>query len=170
MDKVKSLKIKINTQKPQDIEPLPTFELLSEDTNDRISKFTDAQNKKNDDNYEVRQNSLLIDDESEVEKEFWRLMRNAIVTLVANDPNDKLPLNYDQVFIRDFVSSGEIVKNFLLHIRQLQVSYSDLISLSIYVIWHVCILWLLDETYGMCYIGLKKRIYLRMYAELEFGK
>ncbi|KAG9138188.1 hypothetical protein Leryth_001411 [Lithospermum erythrorhizon] len=76
-------------------------------------------------------------EESELEKEGWRLLRNAIVTycgspvgtLAANDPNDKLPLNYDQVFIRDFVPSalafllkgeGEIVKNFLLHTLQLQ--------------------------------------------------
>ncbi|KAH9627067.1 hypothetical protein KSS87_023755 [Heliosperma pusillum] len=75
--------------------------------------------------------------ESEMETEAWRLLRNAVVTycnspvgtLAANDPNDKLPLNYDQVFIRDFVPSalaflmkgeGEIVKNFLLHTLQLQ--------------------------------------------------
>ncbi|KAJ0899692.1 putative six-hairpin glycosidase [Helianthus annuus] len=47
----------------------------------------------------------------------------------STDPADKLPLNYDQVFIRDFVPSalafllngeGEIVKNFLLHTLQLQ--------------------------------------------------
>ncbi|KAG9154825.1 hypothetical protein Leryth_019537 [Lithospermum erythrorhizon] len=78
-----------------------------------------------------------VGEESEIEKEAWRLIRNAIVTycgsplgtLAANDPNDKLPLNYDQVFIRDFVPSalafllkgeGEIVKNFLLHTLQLQ--------------------------------------------------
>ncbi|KAI3445442.1 hypothetical protein Pfo_002107 [Paulownia fortunei] len=76
-------------------------------------------------------------EESEVEKEAWRLLRNAVVTycgspigtLAANDPNDKLPLNYDQVFIRDFIPSafafllkgeGEIVRNFLLHTLQLQ--------------------------------------------------
>ncbi|CAA0827266.1 Alkaline/neutral invertase A- mitochondrial [Striga hermonthica] len=76
-------------------------------------------------------------DEDEVEKEAWRLLRNAVVsycgspvgTLAANDPNDKLPLNYDQVFIRDFVPSafafllkgeGEIVRNFMLHTLQLQ--------------------------------------------------
>ncbi|CAI9103586.1 OLC1v1002100C1 [Oldenlandia corymbosa var. corymbosa] len=75
--------------------------------------------------------------ESEVEKEAWRLLENAIVsycgspvgTLAANDPNDKQPLNYDQVFIRDFIPSalafllkgdGEIVRNFLLHTLQLQ--------------------------------------------------
>ncbi|KAL8477658.1 hypothetical protein ACS0TY_029818 [Phlomoides rotata] len=70
-------------------------------------------------------------------KEAWRLLRNVVVsycgspvgTLAENDPNDKLPLNYDQVFIRDFVPSafafllkgeGEIVRNFLLHTLQLQ--------------------------------------------------
>ncbi|GAA0164196.1 hypothetical protein LIER_19891 [Lithospermum erythrorhizon] len=46
MDKAKSLKININIQKPQDIEPLPTFELMPHDTNDRISKFTNARDKK----------------------------------------------------------------------------------------------------------------------------
>lgn len=74
---------------------------------------------------------------SEVEKEAWKLLRGAVVhycgfpvgTVAANDPADKHPLNYDQVFIRDFVPSalafllngeGEIVKNFLLHTLQLQ--------------------------------------------------
>ncbi|KAK4483320.1 hypothetical protein RD792_010506 [Penstemon davidsonii] len=74
---------------------------------------------------------------SEVEKEAWELLRNSIVnycgkpvgTLAATDPADKQPLNYDQVFIRDFVPSalafllngeGDIVKNFLLHTLQLQ--------------------------------------------------
>ncbi|KAB1213804.1 Alkaline/neutral invertase CINV2 [Morella rubra] len=74
---------------------------------------------------------------SEIEKEAWTLLRNAVVsycgnpvgTVAANDPGDKQPLNYDQVFIRDFVPSalafllsgeGEIVKNFLLHTLQLQ--------------------------------------------------
>ncbi|GMG99792.1 hypothetical protein Nepgr_001632 [Nepenthes gracilis] len=76
-------------------------------------------------------------EESEIEKEAWRLMQNAVVTycnspvgtLAANDPNDRQLLNYDQVFIRDFVPSalafllkgeGEIVKNFLLHTLKLQ--------------------------------------------------
>lgn len=76
-------------------------------------------------------------EESEMEKEAWRLLERAVVTycnspvgtVAANDPNDKQPLNYDQVFIRDFVPSalafllkgdGEIVKNFLLHTLQLQ--------------------------------------------------
>ncbi|KAL4353942.1 hypothetical protein GQ457_06G021730 [Hibiscus cannabinus] len=75
--------------------------------------------------------------EKDIEKEAWRLLRDAVVTycgspvgtVAANDPGDKQPLNYDQVFIRDFVPSalafllggeGEIVKNFLLHTLQLQ--------------------------------------------------
>lgn len=78
--------------------------------------------------------------ESEIEKEAWNLLRNSVVTycgspigtVAANDPGDKQPLNYDQVFIRDFVPSalafllkgeGEIVRNFLLHNLQLQVIY-----------------------------------------------
>lgn len=75
--------------------------------------------------------------ESEIEKEAWNLLQNSVVTycgspigtVAANDPGDKQPLNYDQVFIRDFVPSalafllkgeGEIVRNFLLHTLQLQ--------------------------------------------------
>ena len=51
-------------------------------------------------------------------------------TVAANEPGDKQLLNYDQVFIRDFVPSalafllkgeGEIVRNFLLYTLQLQV-------------------------------------------------
>ncbi|KAF5746696.1 alkaline/neutral invertase A mitochondrial [Tripterygium wilfordii] len=76
-------------------------------------------------------------EETELEKEGWRLLNDAVVrycgspvgTMAANDPADKQPLNYDQVFIRDFVPSalafllrgeGEIVRNFLLHTLQLQ--------------------------------------------------
>ncbi|KAK1422935.1 hypothetical protein QVD17_18225 [Tagetes erecta] len=75
--------------------------------------------------------------ETEAEKEAWRLLKEAVVTycgnpvgtVAANDSGDKSPLNYDQVFIRDFVPSGlafllkgegEIVRNFLLHTLQLQ--------------------------------------------------
>ena len=80
-------------------------------------------------------------EESDIEKEAWRLLREAVVTycgspvgtMAANDPADKQPLNYDQVFIRDFIPSalafllngeGEIVRNFLLHTLQLQVPFS----------------------------------------------
>ncbi|KAI8531727.1 hypothetical protein RHMOL_Rhmol11G0158100 [Rhododendron molle] len=76
-------------------------------------------------------------EESAVEKEAWKLLQNAVVsycgnpigTVAANDLADKQPLNYDQVFLRDFVPSAlafllkgeaEIVRNFLLHTLQLQ--------------------------------------------------
>ncbi|KAL7082176.1 hypothetical protein ACP275_14G083100 [Erythranthe tilingii] len=88
-------------------------------------------------NGEIESVEVIGREESEVEKEAWRLLRNAVVsycgspigTVAANDPNDKMPLNYDQVFIRDFIPSafafllkgeGEIVRNFLLHTLQLQ--------------------------------------------------
>lgn len=76
--------------------------------------------------------------ESDVEEQAWKLLKDSVVTycgspvgtLAANDPNDTMPLNYDQVFIRDFVPAAlafllkgenEIVKNFLLNNLQLQV-------------------------------------------------
>ncbi|PNY15139.1 alkaline/neutral invertase [Trifolium pratense] len=76
------------------------------------------------------------DEETEVEKEAWKLLQKALVTycdtpvgtVAANDDSGS-PLNYDQVFIRDFIPSAlafllkgehEIVKNFLLHTLQLQ--------------------------------------------------
>ncbi|RZR76324.1 hypothetical protein BHM03_00001010 [Ensete ventricosum] len=84
---------------------------------------------------EVRQEK----EQSEVEKEAWRLLGKAVVsycerpigTVAANDVTAaNQALNYDQVFIRDFVPSAlafllkgesEIVRNFLLHTLQLQV-------------------------------------------------
>lgn len=75
---------------------------------------------------------------SSVEDEAWELLQESMVyycgspvgTIAANDPNDSDPVNYDQVFIRDFIPSGiafllkgeyEIVRNFILHTLQLQV-------------------------------------------------
>lgn len=89
---------------------------------------------------------------SEIEKEAWKLLRGAIVdycgkpvgTVAASDPADKIPLNYDQVFIRDFVPSalafllngeGEIVKNFLLNTLQLQVFINTTLALSYLTLW-----------------------------------
>lgn len=76
--------------------------------------------------------------ESPMEKEAWALLREAVVTycgqpvgtIAANDPTDPHPLNYDQVFIRDFIPSAiafllrgeyDIVRNFIHHTLQLQV-------------------------------------------------
>lgn len=77
---------------------------------------------------------------SSVEDEAWELLQESMVyycgspvgTIAANDPNDSDPVNYDQVFIRDFIPSGiafllkgeyEIVRNFILHTLQLQVLF-----------------------------------------------
>ncbi|KAL5996537.1 hypothetical protein ACLOJK_026617 [Asimina triloba] len=74
---------------------------------------------------------------SKCEEDGWNLLRRAVVnycgspigTVAANDPADNQTLNYDQVFIRDFVPSAlafllkgesQIVRNFLLHTLQLQ--------------------------------------------------
>eukprot|EP00250_Pteridium_aquilinum_P017759 c23773_g2_i1 orf=355-2385(-) len=76
-------------------------------------------------------------EEDNIEEEAWTLLRRAVVnycgnpvgTVAANDPSDTTPLNYDQVFVRDFVPSAlafllkgesDIVRNFLLHTLQLQ--------------------------------------------------
>ncbi|XP_062209904.1 neutral/alkaline invertase 1, mitochondrial-like [Phragmites australis] len=78
-----------------------------------------------------------VREETETEREAWRLLRRAVVsycgapvgTVAAEDPECTETLNYDQVFIRDFVPSAlaflmrgetEIVRNFLLHTLQLQ--------------------------------------------------
>ncbi|KAF3779052.1 Alkaline/neutral invertase E [Nymphaea thermarum] len=75
--------------------------------------------------------------ETTTEDEAWELLQAAVVyycgspvgTIAANDPTDPNILNYDQVFIRDFIPSGiafllkgdyDIVRNFLLHTLQLQ--------------------------------------------------
>lgn len=73
-----------------------------------------------------------------LEDEAWELLNESIVnycgspvgTIAANDPTSTSILNYDQVFIRDFVPSAiafllkddyDIVRNFLLNTLQLQV-------------------------------------------------
>lgn len=72
-----------------------------------------------------------------IEDEAWHFLRAAMVyycgspvgTIAANDPSEATMLNYDQVFIRDFIPSGiafllkgeyDIVRNFILHTLQLQ--------------------------------------------------
>ncbi|KAF3617615.1 Alkaline/neutral invertase E, chloroplastic [Capsicum annuum] len=77
--------------------------------------------------------------ENSIEDEAWELLRESMVyycgspvgTIAAKDPTSSTTniLNYDQVFIRDFIPSGiafllkgeyEIVRNFILHTLQLQ--------------------------------------------------
>lgn len=82
--------------------------------------------------------------DSLLEEEAWDLLRASIVyycsnpigTIAANDPSDTSILNYDQVFIRDFIPSGiafllkgeyEIVRNFILYTLQLQVVFDYLL-------------------------------------------
>ncbi|XP_057439057.1 alkaline/neutral invertase A, mitochondrial-like [Lotus japonicus] len=77
------------------------------------------------------------EEETEVEREAWALLQNALVTycdnpigtVAAKVSGDQQTLNYDQVFIRDFIPSAlafllkgesEVVKNFLVHTLQLQ--------------------------------------------------
>lgn len=81
-----------------------------------------------------------------IEDEAWDLLRQSIVyycgspigTIAANDPNSTSVLNYDQVFIRDFIPSGiafllkgeyDIVRDFILYTLQLQV----IESLSLFI-------------------------------------
>ncbi|KAL8224165.1 hypothetical protein R6Q57_019640 [Mikania cordata] len=88
-----------------------------------------------DDHKFKKENESLLSDI--FEKEAWDLLRESIVhycgspigTIAANDPTSSSVLNYDQVFIRDFIPSGiafllkeeyDIVRNFILHTLQLQ--------------------------------------------------
>lgn len=99
--------------------------------------------------------SIPESEASEIERDAWKLLREAVVsyygnsvgTIAANNPGDKQLLNYDQIFIRDFVPSalafllngeGEIVKNFLLHTLQLQVSYDVIVSLFNFHFFPTC--------------------------------
>ncbi|KAL0292227.1 UNVERIFIED_CONTAM: Alkaline/neutral invertase A, mitochondrial [Sesamum calycinum] len=74
----------------------------------------DVENDLKNENLKEAESADAGKEESEVEKEAWKLLRDSVVTycgspvgtLAANDPNDKQPLNYDQVFIRDFVPSA----------------------------------------------------------------
>jgi hypothetical protein len=87
---------------------------------------------------------------SSVEDEAWELLQESMVyycgspvgTIAANDPNDSDPVNYDQVFIRDFIPSGiafllkgeyEIVRNFILHTLQLQVPVISCYLIFLYI-------------------------------------
>lgn len=80
-----------------------------------------------------------------IEDEAWDLLRQSVVhycgspigTIAANDPNSTSVLNYDQVFIRDFIPSGiafllkgeyDIVRNFILYTLQLQVIQSFFVT------------------------------------------
>ncbi|KAL3515916.1 hypothetical protein ACH5RR_022818 [Cinchona calisaya] len=124
--------------KPSVVEKIDLDENIVSDEGANVKVGEDSVNNENFEGFNAVETVKNVGrKESVVEKEGWKLLENAVVsycgspigTLAANDPNDKLPLNYDQVFIRDFVPSAlafllkgdtEIVRNFLLHTLQLQ--------------------------------------------------
>ncbi|CAN6467258.1 unnamed protein product [Victoria cruziana] len=116
---------------------------LSNESNQQTSSLLDSGEELNKNVKDTSETASHVEEvpkvreESVVEKEAWKLLHAAVVTycgspvgtVAANDPADATPLNYDQVFIRDFVPSAlafllkgekEIVRNFLLHTLQLQ--------------------------------------------------
>lgn len=132
--------------KPVVVERIDKDEDIGRDEKESIVVVEEGESLNNDNSgaglNEIEVLSGGIEEETAVEREAWRLLKEAVVTycgspvgtLAASDPADKLPLNYDQVFIRDFVPSalafllkgeGEIVRDFLLHTLQLQVIISD---------------------------------------------
>lgn len=90
--------------------------------------------------------------ETSIEEEAWDLLRESVVyycgnpigTIAAKDPTSSNTLNYDQVFIRDFIPSGiafllkgeyDIVRNFILYTLQLQVMSWNLGRITHNVCW-----------------------------------
>ncbi|XP_068662262.1 alkaline/neutral invertase A, mitochondrial-like [Aristolochia californica] len=119
--------------KPLVVERIDSDAVKEEDTRLNDSADVDTNNA----NVDESTVCTVKKEYSKSEAEAWELLRKAVVyycgtpvgTVAANDPADSQPLNYDQVFIRDFVPSaiafllkgeGEIVRNFLLHTLQLQ--------------------------------------------------
>jgi len=132
--------------KPLVIEKIETDQGVLEE----VSEETCGESNVNLDNLKDLSENKVQSKDSEVEREAWKLLRDAVVTycgnpvgtVAANDSADKQPLNYDQVFIRDFVPSalafllngeGEIVKNFLLHTLQLQVCFGLNCSIRLFL-------------------------------------
>ncbi|KAJ6359611.1 hypothetical protein OIU77_003757 [Salix suchowensis] len=126
--------------KPLVVERIDKDENVLGDEESRLGALVDDGESVNREDLDGGQGVEIVStkrEESDIEKEAWKLLNDAVVmycgspvgTVAANDPGDKMPLNYDQVFVRDFVPSalafllrgeGEIVKNFLLHALQLQ--------------------------------------------------
>lgn len=108
----------------------------------KVVGFEDVQPMKND-KEGLRTNGVITKDRAyvngriSVEDEAWNLLCESMVyycgspigTIAAKDTSSSSVLNYDQVFIRDFIPSGiafllkgeyDIVRNFILHTLQLQ--------------------------------------------------
>lgn len=122
-------------------------ERIDKDDDDDDNKSDEEKEKENSSGLNLKNVSEEEEEETEVEKEAWKLLQKALVTycdspvgtVAANDLSNESPLNYDQVFIRDFVPSAlafllkgenEIVKNFLLHTLQLQVINNNVMDIS----------------------------------------
>ncbi|ONI04223.1 hypothetical protein PRUPE_6G309800 [Prunus persica] len=123
--------------KPVTVERIDKDENVVREEESRIEVSDEKQNISNQEGLDEAKVVNAQREYSDIEKDAWKLLRDSVVTycgtpvgtVAANDPGDKQTLNYDQVFIRDFVPSalafllkgeGEIVKNFLLHTLQLQ--------------------------------------------------
>ncbi|KAL1326883.1 hypothetical protein HN51_037004 [Arachis hypogaea] len=102
-----------------------------------IIEFQDVQQLKQEKVLTSKIANGTIPDSFSIEEEAWDLLRESIVhycgspigTIAAKDPTSSNVLNYDQVFIRDFIPSGiafllkgehDIVRNFILYTLQLQ--------------------------------------------------
>lgn len=126
--------------KPLVVDIIDRDENLGRNEESRVEGVEDVRNENLKGLNEAEVVVKSIKEESDIEREAWRILRKAVVTycgnpigtVAANDLVDKLPLNYDHVFIRDFVPSAlafllkgevEIVRNFLLHTLQLQVTF-----------------------------------------------
>ncbi|KAK4435906.1 Neutral/alkaline invertase 3, chloroplastic [Sesamum alatum] len=109
------------------------FETIKETS---LERDTFSSNSKIPQNGTTR-DTLQKDIAGSIEDEAWELLKESIVhycgspigTIAAKDPTTSNVLNYDQVFIRDFIPSGiafllkgeyDIVRNFILHTLQLQ--------------------------------------------------
>ncbi|GMJ11980.1 alkaline/neutral invertase E, Arabidopsis alkaline/neutral invertase E [Hibiscus trionum] len=109
-----------------------------------ISEFDDAEQLKRENEASISNgkagtgtSTFAAASVDSIEEEAWELLKASMVyycgspvgTIAANDPTSSNVVNYDQVFIRDFIPSGiafllkgeyDIVRNFILHTLQLQ--------------------------------------------------
>ncbi|KAI3470597.1 hypothetical protein Pfo_027260 [Paulownia fortunei] len=119
----------INGNQPNLLE----FETVKESSSEREAFASNGNIVKNG----TIRDTLQKDIADSTEDEAWELLKESMVyycgspvgTIAAKDPTTSDVLNYDQVFIRDFIPSGiafllkgeyDIVRNFILHTLQLQ--------------------------------------------------
>ncbi|KAM0019488.1 putative six-hairpin glycosidase superfamily, glycosyl hydrolase family 100 [Helianthus debilis subsp. tardiflorus] len=145
-DNLKDKRFESSSCKCQNIESVSGFTTENENSTwfvDNAKEFNTIQETGRSPNLLGSEDVQKIEKENEsslsdvIEQEAWDLLRESIVhycgspigTIAANDPTSSSVLNYDQVFIRDFIPSGiafllneeyDIVRNFILHTLQLQ--------------------------------------------------